>query len=205
MPFDQAALKLRIEFLASKDLDGRVPGTEGDRQARAHIVERMTCLGLSVTEQPFKSASKKDTANVIGILKGTTDEIVIIGAHHDHEGNGHLGANDNASGVTGLLAVAQAIAQKDAKPKRTIAFIAFGAEEQGDVGSQFYAANVPEDLPMDKVVHQPRHDRQLQIQRHRRGDGHLREVSVAQSARQAGQELPENQSRARRPRLSLRP
>ena len=151
-PYDQAALKLRIEFLASKDLDGRVPGTEGDRQARAHIVERMTCLGLTVSEQAFKSATKKDTANVIGILKGETDEIIIVGAHHDHEGNGHLGANDNASGVTGLLAIAQAIAQKDTKPKRTIAFIAFGAEEQGDVGSQFYAANVPEALPMDKVV-----------------------------------------------------
>jgi Zn-dependent M28 family amino/carboxypeptidase len=155
-PYDQKALKARIEYLASEDLDGRVPGTEGDRLARAHIVARMKCLGLTVIEQPFKDAKKKDTANVIGILKGTDEklasEIIIVGAHHDHEGSGHLGANDNASGVTGLLAIAQAMAQKDAKPKRTIAFITFGAEEEGDLGSQFYAANVPDELPMDKVV-----------------------------------------------------
>ena len=155
-PFDQKALKSRIEFLASSDLDGRVPGTDGDKSAREHIVSRMKCLGLTVTEQAFKDSKKKDTANVIGVLKGSDDklgsEIVIIGAHHDHEGSGHLGANDNASGVTGLLAVAQALAQKDAKPKRTVVFIAFGAEEEGDLGSQFYAANVPDDLPMDKVV-----------------------------------------------------
>jgi hypothetical protein len=155
-PYDQKALKARIEYLASADLDGRVPGTEGDKSARAHIVARMKCLGLTVTEQPFKDAHKNDTANVIGVLKGTDDkvssEIVIVGAHHDHEGSGHLGANDNASGVTGLLAIAQALAQKDAKPKRTVVFIAFGAEEEGDLGSAFYAAHVPDELPMDKVV-----------------------------------------------------
>ncbi|HUS33057.1 MAG TPA: M20/M25/M40 family metallo-hydrolase [Kofleriaceae bacterium] len=153
-PYDQKALKARIEYLASADLGGRVPGTEGDKLARAHIVARMKCLGLTVSEQAFKDNEKKDTANVIGILKGSDDsgEIIIVGAHHDHEGNGHLGANDNASGVTGLLAIAQAMAQKDAKPKRTIAFIAFGAEEEGDLGSQFYAAHVPDELPMDKVV-----------------------------------------------------
>ena len=155
-PYDQAVLKARIEYLASDELGGRVPGTDGDKLARAHIVARMKCLGLTVTEQPFKDAKKKDTANVIGVLKGTDEkvgsEIVIVGAHHDHEGNGHLGANDNASGVTGLLAIAQAMAQKDAKPKRTIVFIAFGAEEEGDLGSAFYASHVPDDLPIDKVV-----------------------------------------------------
>lgn len=155
-PFEQAALKARIEFLASDDLGGRVPGSDGDRKARNHIAARMKCLGLTVIEQSFKDASKKDTANIIGILKGTdaklASEIVIVGAHHDHLGDGHLGANDNASGVTGLLAVAQAIAQKSDKPKRTIVFIAFGAEEEGELGSAFFAAHPPDEVPMDKVV-----------------------------------------------------
>lgn len=156
-PYATKVLKARLEILASKKLDGRVPGTDGDRAARAHIVERMTCLGLSPGgkdgsyEQPFDK-----TANVIGYIAGSDatvgSEIVVIGAHHDHLGKGHLGANDNASGVTALLAIAQWMKQRDTAPKRTIAFITFGSEEEGMIGSTFYVANAPTSLPMDKVV-----------------------------------------------------
>src|SRR6185503_15285467 len=71
---------------------------------------------------------------------------------HDHIGGKLLGANDNASGVVALLAVAQWIKQHDAAPKRTIAFVTFGAEEEGMVGSQFFAKNPPSALPMKNVV-----------------------------------------------------
>jgi Zn-dependent M28 family amino/carboxypeptidase len=160
-PYDTQALGARLAFLASKELDGRVPGSDGDRQARAHIAARFACLGLSPGgadgsyEQPFL-AGKRSTANVIGFIAGTDaavgDEIIVIGAHHDHLGKGRLGANDNASGVTALVAIAQWMKQQAAPARRTVAFVAFGAEEDGMIGSRHYAANAPAALPMDKVV-----------------------------------------------------
>jgi hypothetical protein len=155
-----ATLRDRIAFLASEDLDGRAPGTAGDTSAREHLVARMRCLGLvgagkaGSFEQPFE-ADGAATANVIGYIKGTSatvgSEIIVVGAHHDHLGDGFLGANDNASGVAGVLAIAQAIRQTGA-PQRTIAFALFGGEEQGLLGSKHYAANPPAALPMEKVV-----------------------------------------------------
>ena len=161
-PFEPTALRDRLAFLASDKLGGRVPGTEGDRAARAHIVERFTCLGLTPAgddgtfEQAFTDASKQKTANVVGFIAGADatvgSEIVVVSAHHDHLGDGHLGANDNASGVTALLAIAQAIKQKGIAPKRTLAFMTFGAEEQGMVGSVFYVKHPAASLPNAKVV-----------------------------------------------------
>lgn len=160
-PYDTKALGARIEFLASETLDGRAPGTDGDRAARAHIVDRMHCLGLTPAfdkgrfEQAFVF-DKKSTANVIGFIRGTDpevgDEIIVISAHHDHLGKGHLGANDNASGIAAMLAIAQWVKQQDSAPKRTLAFMAFGAEEDGMVGSTFYVKNPSSSLPTGKVV-----------------------------------------------------
>lgn len=160
-PYDVAVLEERVAFLASKELDGRAPDTDGDRKARALIAERFRCLGLTgagedgAFELPFV-ADGKPTANVVGYLPGSDpdvgDEIIYVGAHHDHEGNGHLGANDNASGVAGLLAVAQAIRQQPTPPKRTIVFATFGGEELGMLGSYHLAAHPPVALPNAKVV-----------------------------------------------------
>lgn len=155
-PYGADELRARVAFLASRELDGRVPGTDGDRAARAHIVERFRCLGLTgggpggAYEQPFDG-----TANVIGLVAGADPElgreIILVGAHHDHLGGGHLGANDNASGVAALLAVAQGVRQHGA-PRRTIAFVTFGAEEAGLVGSQHLVASPPAALPLDRIV-----------------------------------------------------
>jgi aminopeptidase YwaD len=79
-------------------------------------------------------------------------DIIIVGAHHDHLGAGHLGANDNASGAAALLAIAQAIHRHGA-PRRTIAFVAFGGEELGLVGSSYFVAHPPAQLPPGRVVY----------------------------------------------------
>ena len=160
-PFDPKTLGDRIAVLASEKLGGRVPGTEGDLAARAFIVDQFKCLGLEPGGfdgsylQPFVDSGNHDTANVVGYLRGTDakvgDQIIVIAAHHDHLGSGLLGANDNASGVVAMLAIAQAIRQHG-DPKRTIAFVAFGAEEEGLLGSQFFAAHPPFALPLAKVV-----------------------------------------------------
>jgi hypothetical protein len=158
-PYDLAVLRARVEHLASKQLDGRVPGSEGDRVTRAFAVELFTCLGLAPVGSGYEHAFKaegKATANVVGVIRGSDpelrEELIFVGAHHDHEGNGHLGANDNASGVVGLLAVAQAIQQRGETPKRTIVFALFGGEELGMLGSNHLAAHPPEGLSADKVV-----------------------------------------------------
>jgi hypothetical protein len=155
-PYSVDELRARVALLASPKLDGRAPGTDGDRAARAHIVERFRCLGLTAGgadgsyEQPFD-----DTANVIGLVPGSDSkvgaEIILVGAHHDHLGGGMLGANDNASGVAALLAVAQAVRRHGA-PRRTIAFVTYGAEERGLVGSLHLVAHPPAALPLDRIV-----------------------------------------------------
>ncbi len=160
-PFDAATLRARVEQLASKKLDGRVPGTAGDRTARALIAKRFACLGLhgagpdGAFELPFEVGGA-ETANIVGYLPGSDpdvdEDIIYVVAHFDHEGHGHLGANDNASGVAGLLAIAQAVQQRETKPRRTIAFAAFGAEELGEVGSDYLARHPPKALPNDRVV-----------------------------------------------------
>ena len=90
--------------------------------------------------------------NVIGILPGSDpkleNEAIVIGAHYDHLGRGgegslapregeiHHGADDNASGVAGLLELARMLSAQ--KPRRTIVFIAFSGEEEGLIGSNYY-------------------------------------------------------------------
>ncbi len=95
--------------------------------------------------------------NVIGYLPGNhpdkKNEVVVIGAHYDHLGRGgqgsmapneeaiHYGADDNASGTAGLLELAQKFAAHGTKPDRSMLFIAFGAEEIGLIGSNYYVEN----------------------------------------------------------------
>ncbi|HRU07659.1 MAG TPA: M28 family metallopeptidase, partial [Candidatus Brocadiia bacterium] len=86
--------------------------------------------------------------NILAALPGRDENLqtqaVVIGAHYDHlgEGGGRIffGANDNASGVGCLLAVAQAFARLPQAPRRTIVFAAFDAEEIGRLGSRHYTA-----------------------------------------------------------------
>lgn len=95
-------------------------------------------------------------ANVIGILEGSDpkwkDEAIVIGAHYDHLGHGgegsgslaprsgeiHHGADDNASGVAGMLELARIFAAQQPRPKRTLVFMAFSGEEEGLLGSDYY-------------------------------------------------------------------
>lgn len=159
-PYDAPALLERVRYLASAELDGRASGSDGDVTARAYLAARFRCLGLVPAgeggsyEQPFLAGGRA-TANVIGYLPGeggAEGDIIAVGAHHDHLGRGHPGANDNASGVVALLAIAQAIRQRGA-PHRTIAFLAFGGEELGLLGSEYFAAHPPAALPMRRIVY----------------------------------------------------
>lgn len=107
-------------------------------------------LGVSVSVS-VKNKIKRDVSkNVIGVLEGTEspDEYIIYSAHWDHLGVGppvngdsiYNGAHDNASGVATMLGIAEAMS-KGEKPKRSVVFLAVTAEEQGLLGSKYYAEN----------------------------------------------------------------
>jgi len=97
----------------------------------------------------FKDRREIESPNVIGFLPGSDpylqNEYLIIGAHYDHEGMSEegvfLGADDNASGVAGLLELAEAFARAPVKQQRSILFISFAAEEKGTLGSKYYSQN----------------------------------------------------------------
>ncbi len=97
------------------------------------------------------------TGNVIGLIEGSDpelkDEVIILGAHLDGQGSpGALfaGALDNASGCANLMAIAKAFSQLKERPKRSVMFIFYGAEEIGLVGSRFYSEHPL--FPMEKTV-----------------------------------------------------
>ena len=114
-------------------------------------------LGVSVNKEIFPSS------NVLGIIEGKHPELkneyIVVGAHYDHvgvttkpENNDFImnGADDNASGTVGVMALAKAFSQSTVKPDRGILFMLFTGEEKGLLGSEFYAEHPI--LPLDKTV-----------------------------------------------------
>ncbi|MBO0330432.1 M28 family metallopeptidase [[Muricauda] lutisoli] len=107
-------------------------------------------LDLSVTVDIKNEIKKDNSKNVVALIPGTErkDEYIIYSAHWDHFGIGkaidgdsiYNGAVDNASGTAGLLAIAEAF-KKNGPTKRSIVFIAVTGEEQGLLGSAYYAEN----------------------------------------------------------------
>lgn len=118
-------------------------------------------LGLQLSTTMNVKASFNKSSNVIAKITGTKrpDEVIIYTAHWDHLGIGrpdqsgdsiYNGALDNASGTAGLLEMARAFKHMNAKPERTIVFLAVTAEEQGLLGSAYYSENPI--YPVNKTV-----------------------------------------------------
>lgn len=95
---------------------------------------------LELSEEPLK------TPNVVAWFEGSDPEVkheyVTIGAHLDHlgerRGEVYLGADDNASGTAAILQIAEAVSKNPIKPRRSVLFVAFAAEELGLIGSRYY-------------------------------------------------------------------
>lgn len=118
-------------------------------------------------ERGEAGGGRAETANVVAALPGSdpalAGECVVVGAHHDHLGRGgpgslapgevgriHPGADDNASGVAALLAIARAAAAQG-PARRTVVFAAFGAEELGLLGSAHLVQNPPPGCPVGRM------------------------------------------------------
>lgn len=159
---DKAMVKKHLYTLASDDMEGRKSGTEGIEKAAQYIEGEFKRIGLktyadlSSYRQTFTFKSRRATdsitsSNVIGVLegKGKKGEMVIISGHYDHlgvnkQGEGDLifnGANDDASGVAGVLALAEYWTKREDN-ERTIVFVAFTAEEMGLVGSTYFGKGI---------------------------------------------------------------
>jgi len=172
-------LRSIVAVLTSDSLRGREAGTEDGKKASSYIADQYISSGLSsVIKDGDKNSyyqkvplrGKSFTYNVMGYVKGDTypDEVIIISAHYDHlgvkKGEMFRGADDNASGTSALLEIGQAFAlaaEDGTRPKRSILFLALGAEEKGLVGSAYYTDEAPvfplkntvANLNMDMIGH----------------------------------------------------
>ncbi len=113
--------------------------------AARYIADQFTAFGYSVTRQPF-SFSGNTYHNIIAELKGKGPGVLIVGAHYDTVRT-TFGADDNASGVAGLLDLARCLAGK--RLERTVRFVAFALEEPpayrtANMGSYHYARSLRE-------------------------------------------------------------
>jgi peptidase M28-like protein len=162
---DRDRLMRDVSTLASPAFEGRQAGTAGGLKAREWIVEQFGSIGLTPTRgrgyvQPFTFAPRNPRAilpggiparteypgaNVVGRVDGSDPRAgtIVVTAHYDHLGvrDGVLypGADDNASGVAALLAVARYF--RMAAPRHTVVFAALDAEEPGLHGARTLVAS----------------------------------------------------------------
>ena len=149
-------IQRHIEVLADDTFEGREGGSRGGRAAAGYLEQQFRKLGLSEGGgksgyfQPFGDRYQ----NILGVIRGSDpklrDEVIVFGAHYDHVGYGtpsnsfgptghiHNGADDNASGVAGLLEVAQALLRMNPAPKRTVLFALWDGEEVNLLGSRHW-------------------------------------------------------------------
>ena len=114
-----------------------------DQQHRPHSFE---LSGVEVTLEASLTREQTRVRNVLAYLPGSDpklkEEVVVVSAHFDHVGSrdGEIfnGADDDGSGTVGLLEVAQAYSLSPERPKRSLLFAAWNAEERGLLGSRYY-------------------------------------------------------------------
>ena len=169
-------LKHFVTELASPKYEGRLPGSRGDKLSTQFIINEFKKYGLQPGHKRSYSQSfyteltavgntdgdhtKVLTSNIIGILPGNDkklkNEIILISAHKDHLGKnkGEIfpGANDDASGVAAMLEIARAFSNLKMINKRTLVFVAFGAEEQEKMGSMHFVKSPPSSVKLKNII-----------------------------------------------------
>ena len=157
-----SALKEHVKILTADSLTGRGIGTEGEKKAAAYISRYLEACGVDF---PYPSGIQDfsvigrlgdtlSSQNIVAIISGSDpqlkEEYIVVGAHYDHLGTRKItidgkdslviypGADDNASGVALLLELAKAASQQPYLFKRSLVFVAFGAEEIGMIGSWYF-------------------------------------------------------------------
>jgi len=153
-------LKTHLFTIASDQMEGRDTGSEGQKKAGNYIIEHYKNIGFPFPPnaenyyQPVASEYMKvnwqpslpDSENIWAYFEGTDkkEEIIVISAHYDHIGmkneEVYNGADDNASGTSALLEIAETFAKAKKAgypPKRSILFLHVTGEEYGLHGSRY--------------------------------------------------------------------
>jgi hypothetical protein len=168
---DEAKIKRHIKILSADSMQGRGAGSDGEKMASSYIESQFRKINLkAIGESFFQEFSFKGgvhgtgkegiARNIIGFINNSGTQTVIIGAHYDHLGLGengssldanpqgkiHNGADDNASGVAGLIELANFFEKNKIKEKYNFLFIAFSGEELGLFGSKHFTEHPTIDL-----------------------------------------------------------
>ncbi len=171
---DAMRLMADLKTLSDPAMEGRKVGTPGGARARAYLLQRFQQIGLEPMaggfEQPFTFTPSRgfkfwrgkfwqtpqpvSGVNLIGRVTGTAEpgQVMVISAHYDHlgvrDGQVYTGADDNASGVAAMLAVATWF--RAHPPRHTLLFVAFDGEEAGLRGAQAFLEKPP--VPVGQLL-----------------------------------------------------
>jgi hypothetical protein len=161
--------KRHVCALADDALEGREGGSRGGRAAGSYITSHLEKLGLEPAGDNGSYYQQfGGMRNILALARGSdpsvANELIVVGAHYDHVGYGnsgnsygpfgfvHNGADDNASGVAGLIEVAEAMQHLPGRPRRPILFAFWDGEEKGLLGSYHFVRVRPALLATMSVV-----------------------------------------------------
>ena len=152
-------LQGHVDVLADDSFEGREAGTRGGYAAAGYLTKQLQSRGLKPAgeENSYFQTFGSGYRNLLAMLEGSDadlkEQVVVVAAHYDHVGYGsrsnsfgpwgyvHNGADDNASGISGVLEVIDAVLAMPQRPKRSILFALFDGEEKGLVGSKQWMAS----------------------------------------------------------------
>jgi Peptidase family M28/PDZ domain len=166
-------IQSHIKILSSDSLEGRGTGTAGEKLAIAYIQSQWSQIGLvpkgdgKLFTQKFTfkggihgTGEEGNAYNLVGFIDNQAANTIVIGAHFDHLGLGnqgssldanpqnkiHNGADDNASGVAGVIELARYFQTNKIKESTNFLFLCFSGEELGLYGSKYFTENPTIDL-----------------------------------------------------------
>lgn len=154
-----------VRILAADEMQGRDTGAPGGEMARTYIVGRLEALGVAAPAmgrlQPWEMQGRTregpktfNGVNVLGVIPGTrvTDRYIVVTAHYDHvgvsEGQIYNGADDNASGVATMLALAADL--KREAPEHSVLIVGLDGEERGLLGARHFVEAPP--VPLESIA-----------------------------------------------------
>jgi hypothetical protein len=164
---DSTQLLNDLKWMSSDNLQGRRVMTAGNEAAQAYIAAVYERYALKKFKWADSTVSYKQLwsnkrgtrelkgANIVGYIEGSEkpQTYMVISAHFDHlgtlNGDSYNGADDNASGTCGLLAMVKYFAEH--KPKHSVIFAAFDAEEMGLVGAKMFVEKPP--IPLEQIAY----------------------------------------------------
>jgi hypothetical protein len=164
-PAFQAQLLDDVRILSSDEMAGRDTGSAGGEMARNYIVGRLEALAVEAPPmgrlQPWEMTGRTragpktyNGVNILGVIPGTraTDKYIVVTAHYDHvgthDGQIYNGADDNASGVATMLALAAEL--KRQAPEHSVLIVALDGEERGLLGAKHFVEAPP--VPLTSIA-----------------------------------------------------